>query len=58
MGGADRLSASNHTPPIPTRQASQAPVSEGDTGTSSRRRVGRSASESTKNRKSEMASNT
>jgi hypothetical protein len=45
--------ASNQTPPMPRRQASQAPTSEGDRGTSSRKWVGRVPRESAKERKSE-----
>ena len=48
--------ASNQTPPMPRRQASQAPTSDGATGTSSLNRVGRLPRESASRRKSAMLS--
>ena len=57
-GGAVGSKASNQTPPMPWRHASQAPMSDGARGTSSMRRVGRERRESAINVKSSIAAKT
>ena len=58
MRAACGSKVSNHTPPMPERHASQASMSDGAVGTSSCRRVGREATESTKPQKSAAVSYT
>jgi hypothetical protein len=57
-GAAVGCRRSNQTPPMPALQASQAPVSEGETGTNSPNRVGRVERESARARKSATVSKT